>query len=477
MADGDEGRTAFTLAEAEEIRRLLDGLPEARRAVRRTSMARLRRMELGIAARPEMRPTRARFEDLVSLGALRIDEADGTEGRRIQPHPSGKVFRVAVGVTGDSVPADWNAFEERYQWLGKSPQSVTSGAHLFVLAVDRWRSAVVGLYEAVSPGAAKLPNSPDPERWPWALGVRPLAAIPPPEAVRVEGQRGPQGGLPEFIADADARDQLYRAVAASPPPPGPQTLEQRVQELQWLDVVPDVLEAVRSLGKEARRQAVVSRAIEIGEWSEEELEARAWYTGSGVASHVEHIVTQALELEVGSKGRLERVHGVYSVRDAAAPGAGFAAPYRPAGDDEPDAEQLSPNLVDLSELDRATRRHMDLQDRLAAALREREVEPDSPQPWQPRFDLGFEHEGRRFVVEVKGGDPVTPQQIRLAVGQVLEYRRLLSESESAEFTPVILVESTPPHPWPVLAADLGISLLRADELDGSLSALLASTAG
>jgi hypothetical protein len=35
----------------------------------------------------------------------------------------------------------------------------------------------------------------------------------------------------------------------------------------------------------------------------------------------------------------------------------------------------------------------------------------------------------------------------------------------------------PPHPWPALVADLGVSLLRADELDSSLSALLATAAG
>ncbi len=74
--------------------------------------------------------------------------------------------------------------------------------HLFVLAVDRWKSAVVGLYETVTAGAAKLPDSPDQTRWPWALGVRPLAAIPPPEATRVEGQVGPQSGLPAHVSDA-----------------------------------------------------------------------------------------------------------------------------------------------------------------------------------------------------------------------------------------------------------------------------------
>ena len=157
-----------------------------------------------------------------------------------------------MGVTGRPVPAGWNAFEQRYQWFGKEPKQVTSGAHLFVLAVDRWKSAVVGLYEAVSPGAVKLPGSPDESRWPYALGVRPLAAISPPVALRVEGQRGPQSGLPEHVYDHDVHRHLYAAVADSRPPPGPHTLEQRVQELGPIDIEPDILRAIQNLGRGAR---------------------------------------------------------------------------------------------------------------------------------------------------------------------------------------------------------------------------------
>jgi hypothetical protein len=139
---------------------------------------------------------------------------------------------------------------------------------------------VVGLYQTVSAGAAKLPNSQDPERWPWALGVRPLAAIPPPAARRVEGQRGPQSGLPERVSDDQARARLYEAITASPPPPGPRTLEQRVQELEPADVATDALEAVAGLAGEARRPAVLRRALDIGSWSQEEVAARAWYTAA-----------------------------------------------------------------------------------------------------------------------------------------------------------------------------------------------------
>jgi hypothetical protein len=466
-------RNTFTPAEASEIRALLDVLLLSRRAERRIAMARLRRMGLGSAGNAETRPTREQFEDSLNTGALSIDEeAVGS----VLSHPSGNVFRVAVGVTGQSIPETWSAFDQRYQWFGKVPRKVTSGAHLFVLAVDRWRSAVVGLYEAVSAGAAKLPNSPNPGRWPYALGVRPLAAIPPPVAERVEGQTGPQGGVPEQVSDLDARERLYRAVAASPPPPGPTTLEQRVQELEWRDVVIDVHEAIERLGGEARAPEVVACAVELGEWSAEELAARAWYTGGGVNSHVEHVLNQALWFDQGAKGSLKQIHGVYSLAGDAA-NTGFGVPYRRAVDGHPPKEdELPAHLVDIAELDRATKRHMELQDRLADALRKHDIEPRSPASWQPKFDLAFEYGERRFVVEVKSGNPVGTQQARLGAGQVLEYRHLLSDDGSTKVEPVLLLEAGPPFPWETLAGEVGLRLLRADSLEESLSALISDEA-
>lgn len=424
-------------------------------------------MGLAIAQDQEAQPDLDRFEVLLQSGAISIDEG-GAE--TVHPHPSGNVFRVAVGVRGDSVAEDWSAFDQRYQWFGKPPRSVTSGAHLFVLAVDRWRSAVVGLYEAVSPGAARLPNSPDPDRWPWALGVRPLAAIPPPLAERVDGQTGPQSGLPMRVYEEEDRELLYAAIADSPPPPGPRSPEHRVQEVEWLDVAPDVLEAVRTLGGKAEGPEIVARAVELGEWTAEELSARAWYTGGGIDSHVEHILNQVLLYQQGAKGRLRQMHGLYSL---AAEDAQFGSPYRPASSESPVERELPRHLLDLSELDRATKRHMDLQDRLAESLRTRGIEPLSPASDDPRFDLAFEWQGKRFVVEVKSGDPPGSQQLRLGAGQVLEYRYLLAAKHATEVIPVLLIESAPPYPWSSLAEEVGFSLLSADRLDESLSALLA----
>ena len=295
--------TVLSQLEAAEVRALLRDVPTARLAVRRTTAARLRRLGLS----PEARRTVDTLEVAIAAGAITVD--DNAAAARFTRQPPGRVFRVAVGVTGRSVGPEWNAFDQRYQWFGQRPQQVTSGAHLFVLAVDRWKSACVGLYEAISAGAEKLPNSPDPGRWPYALGVRPLAAIPPPEAPRIDGQKGPQSGLPERVFDAAAIDALYDAVASSPAPPGPRTTEQRVQELEAEDLGDDIVAAIQNLGSDARPPAIFERAIELVGWNEEELAARAWYTGSGNQSHVERVLRQALQRELVLTTRVTRAHG------------------------------------------------------------------------------------------------------------------------------------------------------------------------
>ena len=470
---GEERRT-FSVAEAEEVRGLLHELSGDRLSQRRIALARLRR--IGFAAREDDAATLAAvdFDRLVQSGAVLIDAVGDSAGARIQPHPSERIFRVAVGVTGHPVDPTWSAFDERYQWFGKAPQNVMSGDHLFVLAVDRWRSAVVGLYEAISAGAERLPDSPDPDRWPWAVGVRPLAAVPPSQAQRVDGQTGPQSGLPERVYDAAVWPVLYHAVSESPSPPGPRTLEQRIQELEWQDVSDDVLAAVRSLGAMARRPEVVERAIELGGWSSEELDARAWYTGFGDPSHIRQIVTTALEREYSFTRRLgRRTGGLFFVSEGVETPAPFGVSYRRASSTDATVPDRAPHEVDLSKLDAATARHMALQDALADELIKRGIEPRSPASWQSQFDLAFEHEGRHFVVEVKTGDPVSAQQIRLGVGQVLEYCHALRDGESSP-RPVLLVEREPPSPWPVLLHELGISVIRADGIENSLNRLLSS---
>lgn len=465
-------RTTFTASEATEVRGLLDALVGARLPDRRMSMARLRHMRLESADDPLGNPTRDGFEASVAAGSIRIDPDDGAARAVIQPQSPNRVFRVAVGTSQDPVGEDWDTFQERFQWFGGPPSQVGTGDHLFVLAVGQpWLSAVVGLYEAVSPGAVRMEGSSDPARWPVAMGVRPLAAVPLAIARRVEGQTGPQSGYPEHIRTAD-QPAMYAALAESLPPPGPgDDLELRIQQVEWIDVEPDVMQAVASLGS-GRRHEIIERAIEIGSWNHDELQARAWYTISGAraTSHVEQIVGRALDMALAHR-RVQQLHSRYSLPTGAGP-LGFGLPYRRASDQNAQADSLPRVVVDLDALDRATRRHMALQNRLFDALRERDVNALSPNNHEPQFDLGFVHADIRVVVEVKSGVPPSPQQVRLGVGQVLEYRALLEEQVGPPVVPALFLEKAPPRPWPALATTLGVHLITADRLEDSLGSLL-----
>ncbi len=293
---------------------------------------------------------------------------------------------------------------------------------------------------------------------------------PPTERLQVIGQRGPQSGLPERVEDEEALRQLYAAVAESPQPPGPGTLEQRVQELEVQDVIEDVLSAVRELGDEAYQSQVIARAIELGEWSDPELRARAWFTGTGEESHLRRLVARALSHELHMSRTLERSYGSSPFRFREADQAGVT--YRRAGDRSPTTHDEHVAAIDIAELERATQRHMDLQDRFADELQRRGLEPRSPGPGEPQFDLVFAHQRTIHVVEVKTGVPPSPPQVRIGVGQLLEYNALLGDMYSAPVRPMLLVEDEPPAPWPSLAARLGIQIVRADRLVESLDAFL-----
>jgi hypothetical protein len=455
-------------AQAAEIETLLPAVDAPRRADQHMARARLRSIGYPLAAAA----TVTDFQAFVASGEIRVDE---TGRARIVRQAPTRVFKVSIGVSGFPVEPTWWAFDQRYQWLGRQPHQVSSGDHLFAMAVDRWRSAVVGLYEAVSPGAQALPGSPDPNRWPLALGVRPLAAILPPDAERIPGLYGPQNPIPEHVNNSDHQTALYAAVRNSPPAPSPSTVEARVQEVQWRDLGDDVLQAVYELGGEARFGEVLERAIAIGGWTPEELDVLAWYTSANAEpSHIRTVVRQAIGFEESLTGRIRRDYssGPYRiVGDYEPMGSGFGAKYRPASGQEATQPDDAVLKIDLAALEAATERHMKLQDRLAEALVERGIDPRSPSGSQPFFDLAFEHDGLRYVVEVKGGDPASHQQVRYGVGQVLEYAHLLSSAD-APVIPVILIESVPPMPWVDLAVQLGVRVLVATELDSALDTLL-----
>lgn len=112
---------------------------------------------------------------------------------------------------------------------------------------------------------------------------------------------------------------------------------------------------------------------------------------------------------------------------------------------QPEASQIdhAPFVVDPEAADRATRRHVELQNGLARAVRAAGFVPRSPGPNEPDFDLAWEQASTVYVVEVKSiSDESEVRQLRVGLGQILEYRHCLRESHDLVVA-VLYIERAP----------------------------------
>jgi hypothetical protein len=134
-------------------------------------------------------------------------------------------------------------------------------------------------------------------------------------------------------------------------------------------------------------------------------------------------------------------------------GATATTRYRPAGLAKTTTERR-PFDVDPDSIDRGLNGHRQTQDALAAWLSQHGVEPLSP-AGAPNFDIAWRRGNELFVGEVKSLTPENePHQIRLAIGQVLEYAYRLSAS------PVVILERPPTDDiWQFLTRTLSIQLV------------------
>jgi hypothetical protein len=146
--------------------------------------------------------------------------------------------------------------------------------------------------------------------------------------------------------------------------------------------------------------------------------------------------------------------------------AGLGADYREARPAVfPDGRQ--PFSVDPTIIERGLRGHADTQNALATALRTAGLEPRSPAPAEPNFDLAWFSEETVFVAEVKS---ITrrneEEQLRLGLGQVLRYRQTLTSLGHPNVTAVLVPERSPQDgSWRDLCAELGVILLSGDEVN------------
>lgn len=126
--------------------------------------------------------------------------------------------------------------------------------------------------------------------------------------------------------------------------------------------------------------------------------------------------------------------------------------------------------LDLSALDRGTAAHEATVEKLCRFLASRGITARTPAPGMPPFDLGWTEpdDGRAVIAEVKSvSDTNETQQLRLAVGQVLDYvdsiRRRVGP-DGPQVTPTIVLEREPTDArWSGLAADAGITLTWAPD--------------
>jgi hypothetical protein len=171
---------------------------------------------------------------------------------------------------------------------------------------------------------------------------------------------------------------------------------------------------------------------------------------------------------------------------AAGPGiADDAYTPPPRGGEVPESLVFQP---DPDKVDRGTTAHKDTQDALAEALRDAGLKPRSPKPGDPAFDIAWrddDAEGTAFICEVKSLTSENETwQVRLAIGQVLDYVHALDSLREAGTLPphwtgvravraVVALEGRPARNahWTGLCERHGIILTWPERYAGTLAAL------
>lgn len=122
--------------------------------------------------------------------------------------------------------------------------------------------------------------------------------------------------------------------------------------------------------------------------------------------------------------------------------------------------------VDLTHLDRATAAHEDVLEQLNEHLAISGVTVRAPAPGMPLFDAGWADpldESTLFIAEVKSlTGTVEAQQIRLGLGQVLDYSHSIrcdSAGKRLTVVPALVLQREPAEErWGSLALSLGVVL-------------------
>lgn len=124
--------------------------------------------------------------------------------------------------------------------------------------------------------------------------------------------------------------------------------------------------------------------------------------------------------------------------------------------------QRDPFFVDPTLVERGLRGHATTQNALAAYLEEHGIQPLSPAPDEPNFDIAWVHESVTWVAEIKSITVSNEEkQLRLGLGQLLRYRHLLRSR--GRIQAVLVVERQPKDTsWINLCEELEIFLTWPD---------------
>lgn len=151
------------------------------------------------------------------------------------------------------------------------------------------------------------------------------------------------------------------------------------------------------------------------------------------------------------------------------------APGGPAGTTYREASvtglaERDPFSVDPAIIERGLRGHADTQNALAAKLNELGIEPRSPKPGEPNFDLCWEHDARLYIAEVKSTTGQNAErQLRLGLGQVLRYRHLFENAGYERVIGVLVAENQPDPSWSELCASLAVLLIWPQTMSEALA--------
>jgi hypothetical protein len=132
--------------------------------------------------------------------------------------------------------------------------------------------------------------------------------------------------------------------------------------------------------------------------------------------------------------------------------------YRPA-DELAAVGNRDPFTVDPEVIERGNHGHAVTQNTLAESLRQSGIEPLSPAPGDPTFDIAWFRGKVLYVAEVKSLTHTNEErQLRLGLGQLLRYRQQLSH-RARDVRGVLVAEHEPSDPtWAELCAEVGILL-------------------